>query len=164
MGGIWGSTEIRSYGGAAPPVPRPIAPRAAGRGCCLFKSLQAAGSRWPGRPGPLVLCVALHKRGGQLGRGQRQQVGGWGLAPPPLNSLPLPLGGGCSLGISLLSGRLGPHSCPQTPQIPLPCPCPTSWVEASLHQGLGTTPPPPTPRNKPPLLVPSLHSRIFLGP
>lgn len=45
------------------PAPQP-------RGCCLFKSLQAAGSRWPGRPGPLVLCVASHKRGGQLGRGR----------------------------------------------------------------------------------------------
>lgn len=67
-------------------VATPHSPRAEGRGSCLFKSLQAARSRWPDRPGPLVLCVPSHKRGGQLGRGRLQQVGGVGpcLSPAPL--------------------------------------------------------------------------------
>ena len=117
MSGIWGTAGTRSLRAAL--SIRHQSPRAAGRGCCLFKSLQAAGSRWPGRPGPLVLCVALHKRGGQLGRGWLQQVGGWGLAPPPSNPAATALWGGVFLlGMPLLSKYCGPYSHPQTPRIP----------------------------------------------
>lgn len=94
----------------------PPSPREPGKRLCLFKSLQAAGSRWPGRPGPLVLCVALHKRGGQLGRGRLQQVGGWGLASAPQQQQAPPgKGGGLCLGTHLLSAFCGSQGSPQTP-------------------------------------------------
>lgn len=90
VGGMWGTAETRLHWST-----RSIAPYSpgAGRGCCLFKSLLAAGSRWPGRPGPLVLCVALHKRGGQLGRGGGCSRWEGGALPLPLLSLQ-----GCPLG------------------------------------------------------------------
>ena len=153
MGGTWGTAETRfcwSTRSIAPYSPR------AGRGCCLFKSLLAAGSRWPGRPGPLVLCVALHKRGGQLGGGGRlQQVGGWGLAPPPPNPARMPLGEVCSLGMYLLSGHRGPHRHPQIPRIPFPCGVPPPRQKPHHTRVRRLPASSATPRHKPSLPAPT---------
>lgn len=91
VGGMWGTAETRLGWSARSTAP--YSPRA-GRGCCLFKSLLAAGSRWPGRPGPLSFVWLCTKEGASWGG-----VGGacsrWegGALPLPLLTLQgFPLG------------------------------------------------------------------------
>lgn len=100
---IWGKwAACGPTTGQAPlehPLYRTLQPRG-GRVLSLLRSLLAAGSRWPGRPGPLVLCVALHKGASW---GAAAAGGRWGLAPPPLTLQGCPLGKVCSLGMRCTS-------------------------------------------------------------
>lgn len=76
----WGTAETRfgwSAGSTAPYSPR------AGRGCCLFKSLLAAGSRWPGRRGPLSFVWLCTKEGASWGGGVAAAGGRVGPCPSP---------------------------------------------------------------------------------
>lgn len=138
----------------------PPSPREPGKRLCLFKSLQAAGSRWPGRPGPLVLCVALHKRGGQLGRGRLQQVGGWGLASAPQQQQAPPGKGGGPVpwNPSPLCILWVPRFTPDTLRAPVQVVTTGDMVALAIHC-------PPHPRaGMKRLSPPPPHSRFFFWP
>lgn len=103
---------------------------------------------------PCPLCGFAQKRGPAGEGGRLQQVGGWGLAPPPPNPARMPLGEVCSLGMHLLSGHRGPHHHLQIPRIPFPCGVPPP--RQKHHTRVRRLPPSSaTPRHKPSLPAPT---------
>lgn len=118
VGGLGAPRRPGSVGARA--LPHPTAPGQGG-GAVSLRAFWLLGADGQAAGAPCPLCGFAQKRGPAGEGGRLQQVGGWGLAPPPPNPAGMPLGEVCSLGMYLFSGHSGPHSHPQIPRIPFTC-------------------------------------------
>ena len=138
----------------APGLSHPTAPGQGG-GAVSLRAFWLLGADGQAGRGPLSFVWLCTKEGASWGGGRLQQVGGWGLAPPPPNPARMPLGEVCSLGMYLLSGHRGPHRHPQIPRIPFPCGVPPPRQKPHHTRVRRLPASSATPRHKPSLPAPT---------
>lgn len=124
MGGIWGSTEIRSCGAAAPP--RPAAPGRQGGGAVSLRAFRLLGADGQAGRGPLSFVWLCTKEGASWGGGRGSRWEGGALPLPLLTLRHCPLGRGVLTRNMLPLWMLWPPQLPPNSSDTSPLSCPTS--------------------------------------